>query len=501
MTDKHENHPTGEATTKRWLFWTLLTIGVLSFVLFFVVPNFVDVPLRVSEKTTIITEPFFPNSQRLDYYAALQERFAPPDLHENGFRMIAQAVGGEPMERASGRMWEMICQQLDLNPNDPPTMPGYSNAWAILEQGVPTLQGYKQLDECSKDLWTQEQYPYMDEYLDEISPVLDLLAEAVCKEYYFMPQITGVDRPYTLICCHVSNRDFGQGLLVRANRSIRKGEFEAAWNDIIAVMRLGCHLQNDTNWWGWRFSSLVIFPSASIAVQRLLEHFDLSEKQLRQCIEDLKQLPKKTIAMEDMAMDVHYMMLGTVDFYSNAPRSERTELNNHIPDWGKQYLGVNWNLTAKIVNDYYDRQLQIYHRNLPPTDLQTELDKLKDDFKTKYATGEIMRLISRDARSKYVAHEFLGYPFFVEMERLAKTAQARRHLMLFAFELEIEKRNGGKYPATLDFLNGRYTPEELTDPFSGGPFEYQPNADGYGYRLSTSLEGGQGIAIRPDDEP
>ena len=506
MTDKHDIHPTGEATTKRWLFWTLLTIGVLSFVLFFVVPNFVDVPLHVSEKTTIITEPFYPGSRRLDYYAALLERFAPPDPHENGFRMIAQAVGSEPMERASGRSWEIICQQLDLNPNDPPTMPGYGNATAILEQGDSSAKWYNQLEECAKDTWTQEQYPHMDAYLNEISPVLDLMGEAVRKKFYFMPQVSRADSSYVFLPCHASNKYFGQGLIARTNRSIRDGKPEAAWQDIDTAMRLGCHLQNGLFRYEWPLG-LFIQSNAVFATERLLERFELSEEQLRQCIEDVKQFPKKTVTIEDLVLCQYYSQLSAVDYYSNAPRPERQELNSDwkldIPAWSSTILGFNWNRIARIINDYYDQQKRIYRQNLSDVDIERELDQLKKNFEAKYSHGTIPLILSRETRSEHVAFKFCvswALPL-VAFEKHIKTDQTRQQLLIFAFELEIEKRNGGKYPATLDFLSGRYTPEELTDPFSGGTFEYKPNADGNGYRLSTSLEGGQSIAIRPDDEP
>ena len=207
-----------DKTTQRRVFWALLIFALSMLVVFFVVPNFVDVPLRISEKTTLITEPFFPKSQRLDYTTVLLKRFGPYDPHKNGFRMMVQAVGGEPMERATGDLWAGICRQLDLNPHDPPTMPGYAKAWAILEQGESPVKWYIQLDECAKDLWTQVQYPYMNDYLDEISPVLDLLREAVRKEYYFMPQVAHTDESFVLLPCHSSNKSFGDGLLARANR-------------------------------------------------------------------------------------------------------------------------------------------------------------------------------------------------------------------------------------------------------------------------------------------
>ncbi|MCL2117639.1 MAG: hypothetical protein FWH27_04330 [Planctomycetaceae bacterium] len=504
MTHTQENH-SADLTTQRRLFWALLLFGVTLFVLFFVVPNFLDVPLRVSKETTLITEPFCPNSQRLDYLAVLQERFAPADPHENGFRMVVQAVGSEPMERASGRTWESICQQLDLNPHDPPTMPGYSKAWAILEQGDSPVRGDVQLDACVKDLWTQEQYPDMDEYLDEISPVLDLMREAVRKDFYFMPQVAHVDWNYALLPCHACNRGFGQGLLARAIRSIRDGQSGAAWQDIDSAMRLGCHLQNGIFRYEWPLGQSIL-SNAFTAIERLLERCELSEEQLRQCIEDVKQHPKKTVTVEDMALCEQYAVLGAVGYYSNAPRSERKGWKSDIPEWGDKYFGVNWNLVARIVNDSYDQKLQIYRRNLPPADMQRELDNLKDDFKTRCFSGAIVRIASRDARSRQIAFfEFCWETPFVEYDTHIKTGQVRCQLLILAFELEIEKLNNGRYPASLDVLNGRHTPEELTDPFSGGPFEYQPTAEGDGYQLFSKgvrIPGEKiGITIRSEQQP
>jgi hypothetical protein len=491
---------TADKTTQRRVFWALLIFTLSIFVFFFVVPNFVDVPLRISEETTLITEPFFPDSQRLDYVSVLQKRFGPDDPHKNGFRMVVQAVGGEPMERASGYTWESICRQLDLNPLDPPTMPRYSKAWTILEQGESPVKYYIQLEKCATDLWTQEQFPFMNDYLDEVSPVLDLLREAVCKEYYFMPQVTRTDYGYAFLPCHGSNHEFGNGLSARANRSIRDGQFEAAWRDIIAALRLSSHLQNDMYILSME---LLRQPFAFSAAERLLERSELSEEQLRQCIEDIKQLPKRTVSIEDLAMCQRYTQLGAISFYSNAPRLARKELLSDlkcdIPGWGSEVFGFNWNLVARILNEYYDRQMQIYRRNLSDADLEREIDSLVKDYEAKYSFGTIPLVTLRDARSGYIAHKLAWVLPLVELGKHVKADRVRHQLLIFAFELEIEKRNNGRYPATLDFLNDRYTPEELTDPFNGEPFEYQPNADGNGYRL-FSIEAGAGIAVRSEEE-
>jgi hypothetical protein len=501
MTDTRNDYLTDDTPTKRRVFWALLIFGVSMPVIFFAVLNFSDVPLRISEETTIITEPFFPNSQRLDYYAVLQGRFAPADPRKNGFRMVVQAVGSEPFECGRGFAWESICQQLGLNPLDPPTMPEYGKAVAILKQlhNDPSTKYYRQYQEdCAKNLWTPEQYSKMDEFINEISPLLDLLGEAVRKESWFVPGVNpapgindyGGD---VLLPCHGGNWSMLQQLLIRANRSIRDGQFEPAWHDIISAMRMGCFLQDGMYWTqvmpGYYYGSL-----AFDAAERLLQHLDLSEDQLRQCIEDIKRLPKKTITVEDMAMCHHYWNLGMVDFYANAPLSKRKRLKNNVPKWSNDVLGVNWNLVVRTVNDYHDQKQQIYSQNLPPADMQREIDKIENKFRGRYSCGMIPLVASIDARSKHIALEFCWNFPFVEMERDAKASQARRQLLLIAFALEIEKRKRGQYPATLDFLAERYTPEELTNPFSGGPFEYQPNADGNAYRL-FSLEGGQGFEM------
>ena len=505
MSTPQENY-TPDPTTQRRLFWTLLVFGVTLLVLFFVVPNFIDVPLRVSEETTLITEPFFPGSRRLDYVAVLQQRFGPADPHDNGFRMVVQALGGEPMERASGRTWESICRQLDLNPSDPPTMPGfYTVSQTILEQGDSPVDWGKQMVDCAANLWSREQYPYMDEYLDEVSPILNLTAEAVRRESYCLPFVSSEYHGHILLPCHQCNRELARRFLVRANRSIRDDKFDAAWQDVVSAMRLGCWLENDIFVVG-AFVGNSICTLAYSTAERLPERSELSEERLRQCIEDIKQLPKKSVSAEDMAMCDQYGALANVDFYSNAPRSERKEMYSDlkcdIPDWCDKYLGVNWNLVARIVNDYHDQQREIYRKNLPPADMQTELYKLENDFKAKCSSGTVLLVVSRDARSRRIALALCDTFHFVPMDKLVKIDQVRRQFLILAFELELEKRKNGQYPATLDFLSDRYTPEELTDPFSDTPFEYQPNADGGGFRLFSKGVGflGEGIGIEIHSE-
>ena len=114
--------------------WRLLkTAGVLFVLLaIFIYWNFLRWPeLKISRETTYITEPLTADGKRVDYLAAYEREFYPPEMKtdDNGYRLIVRALGPGVLatcvacRKLTRRLlFAQICEKLGLDSTVPPTM-------------------------------------------------------------------------------------------------------------------------------------------------------------------------------------------------------------------------------------------------------------------------------------------------------------------------------------------------------------------------------------------
>lgn len=498
---------------RRRVFWGLLFGTALLLTLFFIVPNFVDTPQRISEETTILTEPRTPDGRRIDYLAALEERFAPKNTAGNGFREIAAATGRVPMENISQDYWDEMCRKLDIDSLAPPTMPFVVWAERPLYEAAhresgseepfekspgeiaslpPELQNSYYAWNLSNDVlirqwqekymaepWSNDDFPELGECIDTLSPSLDLVGQAVRKDVYYIPVVTvRASCMYDILLpCVQSQRQFGRYLVIRANRSLQAGDLDAAWYDLLSALRLGRHLKNDlflvTNLVGSAIEAMTL-P----VVQDMLSHEDVTSEQLRQWLGDLKNLPSSR-SVEDAILCEQFAAL---DHLADMASGVSREYISNIPKEAGEYLGFNWPFCARLLNRHFEKQREIFAKNLTPAERKAEFDAWYDASFPKGDPDEIWVLLSKGYRSRFVIDSFAPATIFYYAGAFM-TPEVKTQLLIFAIELELEKRQNGRYPATLDVLSDRYSPEQFSDPFGKGNFVYQPDESGDAYLL------------------
>ena len=525
MTDQKispENEVVSESH-KRRVFWGLLIGTILLLVLFFVVPNFVDTPLRISEETTILTEPRTPDGKRIDYLAYLEDRFGPKNAAENGFREIATATGRVPMENIGQDYWDEMCRKLDIDSLTPPTMPFILGANRPLFEAAHRESGSKEpfekspgeiaalppelrnshyawshsyssgdmirqwLEKYMAEPWSNEDFPELGECVDTLSPFLDLLGQSVRKDVYYIPvaRARSSSAYDILLPCAQSQRQFGRYLVIRANRSLHAGDLDAAWYDLLSALRLGRHLKNDIfivtqsvgNAIEW-----MVFP----VMQEMLSRDDVTPEQLWQWRDDLKELPQ-AMSLEDTLLCQHLSTLDYLSCLSSGEGSRKHFTERYLPKGTENTLGIDWMLCARLVNRYFEKFREINDKDLTPAEKAAEFDAWLTLFLGE-PPDEYWILLSKGHRSRSLVGDLV--PSLAFFYTILPTGKVKTQLLIFACELEIEKRQNGRYPTTLDFLNDRYTPEQLADPFGKGVFVYKPNESGDGYLLYSVGQNG-----------
>lgn len=243
-------------------FWRLLKVAGVLFVLLaiFIYWNFLRWPeLKISRETTYITEPLTADGTRVDYLAAYEREFYPPEMKtdDNGYRLVVRALGPRVLSYASdlsdverAAVYAQICEKLGLDATDPPTMTCEEGSEFLWQYAEKAGLDAEQKDELTRRLfrpWTLDELPMMKEWLEQNGPFLDLLHEAVQKPTYAIPRISvaGQKALYNKVDMDHDRmqRTFARMLLNRAQYRVAVGEIDGAIQDNITCQRLGRFLQ------------------------------------------------------------------------------------------------------------------------------------------------------------------------------------------------------------------------------------------------------------------
>jgi len=501
---------------------------------------FRGVALRISPETTKITEPRTADGKRVDYFqalVALSDPKVPP--RENGFRMVAEALGRIPFENINMNYWTEMCRKLDLDPMAPPTTTYYKKTRPLFEaantelgvttplddparfvdlpEGTPEDSPFLwNMDRAAQDLiqtkfermqespWTGEEdlfMPFMELYIWDISPVLDLLGEAVRKEVYFIPMIERKIESEAgtisdiLLPCIQAQREFSRDLNRRIMYFLAKGELDRAIDDTITIFRLGQHLQKE-NLVVTRYVGKAIQEIGFPAAVHILRDSGLTMEQVGRLMKALDDLPVKS-STADMYLAVEYMMYDTISALSGKRYAFNLFLGQSVYgepqrkpllDW-LNYYGYDWNTVAEKAGKIYRRRIDVLNEPDP-----VKREKMKDELWTEMSLidqrykkpSSYWRMIFVSTRSKMMGERVgMDYISFapnsfaprqlIDYEKVIHEGDAIVHLLRLACALELYKNDEGRYPAKLDKLQGKYLQEIPGDPCTETlePFRYR----------------------------
>jgi uncharacterized protein DUF1559 len=423
---------------------------------------FRSVPLRISKETTYITEPLKSNGKEVDYFAAWERVTYPEDLAtpKNGYRLLVERIGFAPNMKpqaceqirtklglaAADLESDLTCQEpygaiveyIDgedfdeslierLTNKEEPSEPsvgdeGGSDVQAMAED--PEDQGWDEesyydefeydedeswpvdpldvLDDRMQRPWTLDDLPFMEAWLKNNDPAINLICEAVGKPTFHIPLAID-DENQLLLSIPLQEvgrvRSFARMLSARANYRIGTGDIDGAIQDILACNQLGRHMGQQ----GYVIPLLVGIASEGIAdgigIAGSLEHVPTKE-QLQRLIDGMDRL-RPPAAFESVLLVERYITLDVVQDTAHGRSSlNEWDLAVHLPS----RFGIDWNAFAARVNDQCNALLEA------------------QEFPIPYARPWDMFLLP--SRSKRMAGEF-GY-FWLSGLESAHEASRRR---------------------------------------------------------------------------
>jgi len=461
--------------------------------------------LPLGRDTTFVTGPLDKDGY-IDYEAALNIELGKGVTPENNAFVPLVSVFGPAPEGGNG-MPPAFYKWLDIPP--PPKRGDYfinqhtffRDRLSLTNEQIEAV--YEFQSRSTQRPWEAKDCPPLAEWLKANEKQLAVAIEATRRPEYFHPLVSnhkegeqgsliGALLPSVQKC-----RELASSLTTRATLRMKQGKFDDAWQDIMAVHRLGRLLTRGAT----LIESLVGVAIGAIASNATLGYLDqakLTPKQALAHLKELRDLPpgrpmadKLDLAERFMGLESLQMIrrngLGTLGGLEREPGDLPS--GKPTPEELKALESMDWTPALKAMNTWYDRMGAAMRmkdraaRDKEFAKMNEELVKLKKD-----ATGPLnsLRLLLEKGEAGQTVTKAIGDTLIllllpaVEKVQMAqdRSEQTERNLHV-AFALAAYKGDNGKYPSKLADLAPKYLAAVPGDIFSGKELIYRPSEGGY----------------------
>jgi len=495
--------------------------------------------LRISPETTIVTEPLLPGGTAIDFFALLDQKCsAGADSEENGFREIVRLVGRSIFDSISDKEWNILCEKLNLNPDDPPQF-----HYEPLPNDV-SVPFYR--DEISEESLEQ-----LGRWVTEMEPAISAVAEALKRPLYIIPtvgkvDISGISEFEALELWDIVEFPsflpalLAQRIVIRMFQSRcwfwNAKQDKRGWNDVLSMFHIARHVGRQSHPDALAIADAFEHAAAFRATE-FLKTVELNADKLRQCLTDLDSLPD----WSGFENRLEYIRLGWLKNISEFPKRGPaafgiylfpTTFDNPMFMYTTEYkeairfanaetrkiiqiyrtIPFDWIIVAEMMNVEFDDQLgkptkqTIFQSNPALRKIYDEMDVPKLSFDKTLEileSGSLKQQIeatrplidkhwNRASLKKMTIEErsvYLGKMFFASKASIheietyqRRSGTAHFELARLTIALQLHKVEQGNYPASLDELVAKeYLPVIPNDPYRRDglvPFIYRVEADG-----------------------
>jgi len=532
---------------RRW--WPVLPVAFAVLVVYAAWPG--RWTFTVSPETTYVTEPLDADGF-VDYPTALNRRLGQGVTAEtNANVLIWQALGphpegatlppeyfqwlGSPQPPEQGEYFIDSDKYFDAHLKDQPEEPDGQPERKPAEPPGPGLPGDDELgelrlppdrktewqdlmDRARKWPWKAKEQPDVADWLKRNEKPLAVAIEASRRPHYFNPLVSKNPTPQSarLINCLLPSvqkcRAVAAALACRAMGKVGDGDFDGAWQDLLACQRLGRLMARS----GTLIETLVGLAIVAIATDgqlTLLSHSKRPSKQLLAWLDDLRKLPPFPPMADKMDLGERFMTLDALmSITCHGPqflealdgRPGGAQSNDPL---GRLFTAsIDFDPAFRNVNRTFDR-CGAACRLPERAARRQEFKQIEDDVRSLKQTITNISVLDRVTMSKAERGEMIGNImitlFLPAMEKVLDAIDRMEQTQInlhVAFALAAYRADTGRYPARLDELAPRYLAKVPGDMFSGGPLVYRP--DGNGYLLySVGVNGQDDEGRWTDDEP
>ncbi|MCL2006212.1 MAG: DUF1559 domain-containing protein [Planctomycetaceae bacterium] len=336
--------------------------------------------LRVSEETTRALGPMTADGKRLDYFRAMEERYYPPEMKtdDNGYRLIVRAFGANISDERHRHNFQtgenysekfdseplrlQVYEKLGLDPNVEPTMKPVESPWNIIYQydkDHPVAEGERAWVHKYQDatFWTFDDFPMLEQWYEENTAGIDLLAEAVRKPAFFIPFTRKYEHaPVTESILDLElvqlPREWSRAVQARANYRLGIGDIDGVIDDIITIHHLARHSGKQ----GFLVSGLVGIAIEGMAISVGIgsnPEFPPTKEQIERLVRELDALPPRPAYHECLESERYFALAALQDQYWGINPGMMDDM---FPITLLPFLGwaVDINIAMNRLNKVYD---------------------------------------------------------------------------------------------------------------------------------------------------
>jgi hypothetical protein len=356
--------------------------------------------------------------------------------------------------------------------------------------------------------WREQDYPRIWAWLKASNRQLALVHEAVLRPKYFNPLVcpTRDNEPGMLVGALLPNvqkcRELATALTARAMLRTGKGEYDLAWQDLLACHRLGRHVSRGAT----PIELLVGIAIEQVATNAdlaFLERAPLTSQQFRERIRDLQNLPPLSDAADKIGFTERLTYLQVMQLVKRYGPSKMDDVStgstsaSGLVERVAMAL-VDWKPILENANAWYDR-IEGAVRIKDRASRKLELDKIVADLQ------ESKRQATQGGgfpTGRKISEVLLGLqlPALLKVQDAYERSQQVQENLLVAFALAAYKKDTGHYPAQLADLAPMYLTAAPLDSFSGKPLIYSHTPDSY-FFYSVGVNGIDEEGRSFDDDP
>ncbi|HOD82554.1 MAG TPA: hypothetical protein PKG77_14130 [Phycisphaerae bacterium] len=424
--------------------------------------------VTISQKTTRYTEPI-QSDGTIDYVTALNRELSQGVTRENNAAVLLVLAAGP------ARVDEAALRELGLEGLPP------RNAYFIpLEKPRRPAGSTRPALDDAMTPWTAHQQPRLAKWLADNRAALALAFQASLKTRYYFPLVCS-RHPRRIVEATSATWSFGatlgQALLVRAMNRAGEGDIRAAWQDILAVHRLG-RLVGQGKTIILLLHGLILDGLAVHGTARLIETGGVTAEMAREMLADLDALPPhvpmsvgldldRLIPLENVLLiDTYGVPNGGVPGSPVGPPL----LTRSSLDRGQ--LLQHW-------NDLFDQAVAAMAAPTPRARLAALQAVADSQIKLAKETGlEILgwRLLGWAGRGPFTRGVWAFGAFYINATISAAEAAEKSSVELtlqrVCLALAAYRADQGEYPEKLQALVPRYLPSVPPDALAERPLGY-----------------------------
>ncbi len=470
-----------------------------------------NTPIVVSRETTFINEPLredglpdYPrylleqgsegvtpeNNAAVLYLRALWPADIPPELR----LPMCSALGLEEPPETPGA-WNEIESQAELRAFvDWVKVSGVFDAKQVEDVTDGQWESWSsQAGEVWYQPWKRVDYPTAADWVDRMTPRLDLIVEGSKRPRYFCPSPSlAVGAPDGLIAIDLNQiqamRSAARALSHRSMLHIGEGDPESAWADLLAMHRMGRHIGSG-RMLIHRLVGYAIIGIANSNTAVLLHESSLSSDQARQILTDLSTLPPTPTVAQSLDEGERFWFIDSTLRMSGLLTSG-TGANQKVsliddPLFGTiSLLSTDWNLVLRIGNGWYDRLAEAAKQ--PTREARIDAMSAVEADLALLSPGNspgavIASAVSRRRRSELLADVLMGLflPALSAATNAEDRVNAHHQMAVTAAALAVHRAEQGEYPERLEQLVPGVLDAPPLDLYSGKPFLYERRGEGY----------------------